>query len=94
MQAFEWDLDKSRQNQRKHGFGFQEVQKVFADSALLIELDDRDYGETRWAAIGQLGPIIAYVVHTNRHGVIRLISARRATPDEEERYYSRWFGAY
>jgi uncharacterized DUF497 family protein len=87
---FDWDPDKSRQNRRKHGFGLEEAQAVFQDRELYVEYDDREYGEERWIAIGRLGPIIAYVVYTNRAGVIRLISARKANHEEESRYYRRW----
>lgn len=55
-----------------------------------MEYDEREYGEERWIAIGRLGLIIAYVVYTNRTGVIRLISARKASHEEESRYYRRW----
>lgn len=39
--------------------------------------------------IGIVGPIIAYVVYTERGDAIRMISARRALPDEEIRYFKR-----
>ncbi|MFT4038756.1 MAG: BrnT family toxin [Thermomicrobiales bacterium] len=88
--SFDWDPDKSRQNRRKHGFGLEEAQSVFDDPALSVELDERDYSEERWIAIGRVGAVVVFVVFINRAGVIRLISARRASPHEEERYYRHW----
>ena len=88
--AFEWAPAKSRGNHRKHGFGFEEAKAVFADSQLYVEFDDREYGEDRWIAIGRLGKIIAVVIYTDRSGVLRLISARKASPDEETLYYAHW----
>ena len=52
-------------------------------------LDDRDYGEERWVAIGTMGKIVALVVYTERNSGIRLISARKADPDDTADYYAR-----
>lgn len=87
---FDWDPAKDRENRRKHGFSLPAGRAVFRDQRHLLEFDDRDYGEERWAAIGMLGPVIAYVVFTDRSDVRRLISVRKATIDEQARYLSRW----
>jgi uncharacterized DUF497 family protein len=88
--TFDWDPRKDRENRRKHGFALSAGKAVFQDPHRLDEYDDRDYGEERWVAIGQLGPVIAYVVYTYRDGVRRLISVRKATADEQTRYFERW----
>ena len=87
---FAWDPDKNIENKRRHGISFHAARAVFQDPNHIDDLDDRDYGEERWVAIGELGPIVAYVVYTDRGDVRRLISARKATPDEKARYRSRW----
>ena len=52
-------------------------------------LDDRDYGEERWVAIGTMGKILALVVYTERNSGIRRISARKADADDTANYYAR-----
>lgn len=83
-----WDPAKNRLNQRKHGISFRDAEAVFQDPDRIEVLDDRDYGEERWAATGTIGRFIVYVVYTERNGDIRLISARRADPDDEADYYA------
>ena len=84
---FEWDPEKDRQNQRKHGVKFKDAVEVFRDEFRIEELDDRkDYGEDRLRVLGlaQLDSLV--VVVTERwDDVFRLISARRATPLEAAR---------
>ncbi|MGH1393882.1 MAG: BrnT family toxin [Trichormus sp.] len=52
-------------------------------------LHDRfDYGEIREISIGAIqNVVIITVAHTDRAGVIRIISARKATPQERKVYY-------
>jgi uncharacterized protein len=83
-----WDPAKNRENQRKHGISFDDAKAVFQDPDRIEVLDDRDYGEERWVAIGTVGKIVALVVYTERNGGIRLVSARKADPDDEADYYA------
>jgi uncharacterized protein len=89
---FEWNGEKARLNQRKHGVGFEEAMHVFEDPFALFEPDRvDDSGELRWQAVGLVGGIVVLAVaHTIRTGgedeVIRLISARRSTRKERNRY--------
>ena len=55
---------------------------------MLTLLDDREgYGEERWVAVGWLQALVGVVVYTERVGdVIRIISARKATKREVQRY--------
>ena len=59
------------------------------DGPVLRATDDRqDYGEERFISTGQLGAlVVVVVVHTNRSGRIRLISARMANRKERQAYY-------
>jgi hypothetical protein len=85
---FEWDEEKNRANQAKHGISFEEASAVF-DSPLLTAPDDREeYGEERLITTGQLGSaVIVVVVHTDRNERIRLISARKANRNERQAYH-------
>jgi len=52
-------------------------------------LDDRqDYGEDRYVIIGMAeGQVLLFVAYTERDERLRIISARRATGDEQEHYF-------
>ena len=91
---FEWDPAKAASNLRKHGVSFEDAQGVFYDERGLL-LDDPDHSavEERFILLGLSVPAgVLVVVHCyQRHrDVIRLISARRASRRERERYAQRW----
>ncbi|KHN50763.1 hypothetical protein OI69_13885 [Pectobacterium fontis] len=85
---FEWDEDKAHSNLHKHNVAFEFACEIFFDSDALSVLDDRfDYGEKRYQTIGKVaGQILLLVVHTDRFGSIRIISARKANAKERARY--------
>ena len=87
---FEWDEEKDRSNQMKHGVSFKEAAEVFYDPKC-IELYDREHSlfENRWIIYGLAGCNVLRVSFTERNGVIRIISARKADREEEEEYF-RW----
>lgn len=82
----EWDDKKDEINKEKHGISFLTAAYVFTDENR-VELFDEDYSyyEDRHAVIGLVGRLL-FVVYTERWDVIRLISARVATKEEEEIY--------
>jgi uncharacterized DUF497 family protein len=84
---FEWDEDKNAANIAKHGVSFQRASRIF-ESRVLTVIDSRaDYGEVREISIGIVEAILFLtVVHTDRQGVARIISARRANRAERRRY--------
>ena len=82
-----WNPAKNRENQRKHGISFDDAKAIFQYPDRIEVHDDRDYGEERWVAIGTMGKTVALVVYTERNGGIRLISARKADPDDTADYY-------
>lgn len=90
---FEWDDNKEKANIRKHGIDFETAASVFLDPWLIELYDERHstFWEDRYQVIGMAGNRIAVlmVVYTERKGVIRLISARIATKEEEAMYYDR-----
>ena len=86
---FEWDERKNKSNIEKHGIGFEQAAKIF-DGFTIHRIDDRfDYGEVREISIGIIETVaVIVVVHTDRAGVCRIISARQADR-EERRYYEQ-----
>lgn len=88
MIEFEWDDEKAAANLRKHGVSFEFAAKAFRDPFAIEWMDDReDYGEVRTILLGMADGSILVVVYTERESSIRLISARRATKYEQDRYY-------
>jgi uncharacterized DUF497 family protein len=85
---FEWNEAKNRANLKKHGISFDEARLIF-EGPTLSRVDDRfDYGETRYITVGLIRAIVAVVVvHTDRSGVTRIISARLASREERKDYY-------
>lgn len=84
---FEWDEVKNRANVEKHGVSFELAKRIF-HGPVLSWIDDRnDYPETRYHSIGQIdGLVVLAVVHADRSGRIRIISARTANRRERKRY--------
>ena len=87
---FEWDPVKAQANLRKHRAPFLIACETFKDGNRL-ELPDiyGEYDEERWVVLGMVGQTILSVVFTLRGERIRLISARRADPNEQRTY---WIG--
>lgn len=93
---FTWDEAKNRSNQKKHeGIAFEAAAHVFLDPLRLTRQDRIEGGEERWQTIGVVhGVTVLLVAHTitedDEDGtpveVIRIISARRATPKERKHY--------
>jgi uncharacterized DUF497 family protein len=90
---FVWDKAEAEENIRKHGVTFDEASTVFADeNARLTHDPDHSQEEGRFILLGFCSKLRMLVVcHTYRENdeVIRIISARRATPNER-----RQFGSY
>ncbi|MGB6198366.1 MAG: BrnT family toxin [Candidatus Acidiferrales bacterium] len=88
---FEWDENKSHQNRRKHGVGFETATLVFDDPYALTKRDLDFDDEERWVTVGAVGPgSLLFVVHLFRdrddEEIIRIISARAAEFVERKAY--------
>lgn len=88
--AFTWDPAKARANLRKHGVSFVEAQSAFYDEQARV-VDDPDHSDTedRFILLGLSETArLLVVVHVYREpeGLIRIISARKATPRERAGY--------
>lgn len=88
--SYEWDPAKARGNRQKPGIDFRDAIAALDDPRRLEEIDDRlAYGEERTIVIGMAAARVLFVVVTNRgEDTCRLISARKATRHEEDRYYA------
>ncbi|WP_256212043.1 BrnT family toxin [Nitrosomonas communis] len=84
---FVWNAGKADRNLRKHGVRFEEAATVFSDPLFVLVNASRS-DEKRHAAIGfDLTGRLLYVVHVEiEESCIRIISARRAEPEEESDY--------
>ena len=90
---FEWDPEKNRSNQKKHGgIDFEAASRVFSDPGLMLRKDRVIDGEQRWHAIGTVRNAVLLVVHvyleddSDGEETIRIISAREADPRERRIY--------
>ena len=88
---FEWDSEKAEANFRKHGVSFQFAANVFDDPNRLEEDDMFAESEYRVTVIGLAQARFLTVVYTDRSDgereIIRLISARKSTPNEIRNYH-------
>ena len=88
---FEWDEEKSRSNRAKHRVSFETAALVFEDPRAISIQDRIVEGEQRWQTLGLVGGVVVLLVaHTygeeKGEEVIRIISARKATPRERMFY--------
>ena len=84
----EWNPSKASENYAKHGVSFQLAKEVFRDPFAMEFLDDRrDYGETRFVILGLVEAQVLYVAYTERQDAVRIISAQRATKNEQKAYF-------
>jgi uncharacterized DUF497 family protein len=83
---FEWDPGKAAANKRKHGVTFQEAADCFEDPLGLV-LDEPAHPERLiLIAISRRRRLIFTVYAERDVAVIRIISARLATPHERRAY--------
>ena len=85
---FEWDKGKAQRNLRKHRVSFDEAQTAFTDEySITIPDAEHSHTEERLIIIGVSNKNrLLVVTYTERGKIIRLISARRATPRERHAY--------
>lgn len=90
---FEWNPRKAAINRRKHGISFELASSIFDDPFVDEYEEGIDNGEIRYRAIGTVGRKFFFVVYTSfaegDEEVIRIISARKATPQERRAYERR-----
>ncbi len=85
--TFTWDPRKATSNLRKHGVTFDEARSVFDDPLALVTPDAVD--SERFVILGESrrGRLLLVVyVDYERDDVVRILSARKATPHERKAY--------
>ena len=92
--TFEWDDAKAASNEAKHGVSFEEATTVFYDPhALVVDDEGHSYDEQRLVIVGisSIARVVTVVsCYRDVNETIRIISARRATENEESTYWRRW----
>jgi uncharacterized DUF497 family protein len=84
----EWTRTKAAVNIAKHGVSFTEASTALRDPLSMTGADpDHSVGEERFITFGvsTRGRLLV-VFHTDREDIIRIISARKATPRERAIY--------
>jgi uncharacterized protein len=87
---YEWDNGKAAANFRKHGVDFTDAIAALEDMNRVEDVDTRfDYDEGRIQVIGVAhGRVLLVVVTLHGEDTCRIISARKATRHEQDRYYA------
>ncbi|MEM9991285.1 MAG: BrnT family toxin [Bacteroidota bacterium] len=85
QKKYQWDSEKNRTNQTKHGISFEDAKEVFEDNDRIQYITYRGY-ERRWKTVGSILGVLFSVVYTMRKTVFRIISARRANKKEKRDY--------
>ncbi|MCP1475473.1 uncharacterized DUF497 family protein [Pseudomonas sp. EB276 TE3739] len=90
MKSFKIQYDKSKNaaNKLKHkGISLAEAEPVFYDERALT-LEDNDHDEQRWITLGldAKGRVLVVAYSYREANVVRIISARLATPSERRAY--------
>lgn len=88
---FEWDKNKERINQKKHGVSFEDAESVFYDEYALEFFDEEHSSkEERFLMLGlsfKLHVLVACHCIRGKGNIIRIISARKATKKETKYYW-------
>ena len=87
---YEWDNGKAAENLRKHGVDFADAIAALEDPNRLEEIDTRfEYGEERIQTVGMAyGDVLFVIVTLRAEDICRIISVRKATRHEQDRYYA------
>ena len=85
-----WDEKKNQENIKKHNISFEEARTVFYDpKGKLIHDPDHSDEEDRFIILGlskSLNLLVVCHCYRENDEVIRIITARRATKNEETSY--------
>ena len=85
---FEWDADKGQENIARHGVDFVRAAMIF-QNPVIAEIDARkQYGETRYRALGHIEDEFYVVIYTWRGKTCRLVSAWKVGEIGKKRYHA------
>jgi uncharacterized DUF497 family protein len=86
---FEFHPAKAASNLKQHGVSFEEAITTFYDPNAVSwhDVDHSQPGDERFINLGLSTSLrLLFVVHNEEDGLIRIISARPATPAERDLY--------
>ena len=90
---FDWDNNKNKSNQKKHGVSYEQATAVFRDPRALTLFDDEhSITEERWITLGFSATGELLVVHHtfkeigDNTTIIRIFSTRKASKNETKPY--------
>jgi uncharacterized DUF497 family protein len=88
--SFEWDPEKSKANQKKHGIDFETAKHIWLDDNR-VEIKAPYPVEDRWIVIGSAYEKVWAAAYTIRGDTVRIISVRRAREKEVKFYEEKIF---
>ncbi len=84
---FAWDRAKQQSNLVKHRLDFADAATVFAGATFTFEDDCYEYNEDRYITLGMLRGAVVVIAHAEQEGIVRVISMRKATINEQRVYF-------
>ena len=81
-----YDPGKNEKNIAERGISFERAAEFEWSSALIVEDTRKDYGESRFQALGYIGKRLHVLVFTPRADQVHVISLRNANRREVKRY--------
>ena len=83
---FEWDEDKRQSLIAEREVDFRKAALIF-EGPVVTDPDTRhDYGEERFVSLGLVDGVAYFVIHTERKGVTRLITAWKGGRNGKRKY--------
>ena len=84
--SISYDPDKNDKNIAERGISFERAAEFEWSSALIVEDIRKDYGESRFQALGFIGKRLHVLVVAPRAGKVHVMSPRKANRREVKRY--------
>jgi uncharacterized protein len=81
-----FDAAKNARNIATRGISFEQAADFEWDTALIVADTRKDYGESRFQALGLIAERLHVMVFTPRSGKTHVISLRKANKREVKRY--------
>lgn len=81
-----YDPGKNEKNIVERGISFERAAEFEWLSALIVEDTRKNYGESRFQALGFIGKRLHVLVFTPRAGQVHIISLRKANRREVKQY--------
>jgi hypothetical protein len=81
-----FDPNKNAANIEHRGLSFEQVEELDWDTALVLEDDNKDYGERRFRVFGYLGGRLHALVYTPRGDAVHVIPFRKTNAREVKRH--------